>query len=58
MAKWTVPDDKDFTIQAKITKAMQRTGLNVDEVIKAIDKYHDDKCFDEDLHRAYLASKE
>ena len=58
MAKWTVPDDKDFTIQAKITKAMQKNNLTVDEVLEAIDAYTNNKQFEADLYNTYLGNKE
>ena len=58
MAKWTVPDDKDFTIQAKITKAMQKNNLTVDEVLEAIDAYTNNKQFEADLYDTYLGNTE
>ncbi len=58
MAKWTVPDDKDFTIQAKITKAMQKNNLTVDEVLEAIDAYTNNKQFEADLYNTYLGNAE
>jgi len=58
MAKWTVPDDKDFTIQTKITKAMQKNNLTVEEVLEAIDAYTNNKQFEADLYNTYLGNKE
>ena len=58
MAKWTVPDDRDFTIQTKITKAMQKNNLTVDEVLEAIDAYTNNKQFEADLYNTYLGNKE
>jgi len=58
MAKWIVPDNKDFTIQAKITKAMQKNNLTVDEVLEAIDAYTNNKEFEADLRFLYLGNKE
>ena len=58
MAKWIVPDDKDFTIQAKITRAMQKHNLTVDEVLEAIDVYTNNKQFEADLYDTYLGNTE
>jgi len=58
MAKWIVPDDKDFTIQAKITRAMQKHNLTVDEVLEAIDAYTNNKQFEADLYNTYLGNAE
>ncbi len=58
MAKWTVPDDRDFTIQTKITKAMQKNNLTVEEVLEAIDVYTNNKQFEADLYNTYLGNKE
>tara|TARA_E500000305_G_scaffold73839_1_gene59667 strand:- start:2501 stop:2680 length:180 start_codon:yes stop_codon:yes gene_type:complete len=57
MAKWTVPE-KDFTVQAKITKAMHKNNLTVDEVLEAIDAYTNNKQFEADLYNTYLGNAE
>jgi len=58
MAKWIVPDNKDFTIQAKIARAMQENNLTVDEVLEAIDAYTNNKQFEADLYNTYLGNAE
>jgi len=58
MAKWIVPDNKDFTIQAKIARAMQENNLTVDEVLEAIDAYTNNKQFEADLYDTYLGNTE
>ena len=57
MAKWTVPD-RDFTVQAKITKAMQKHNLTVEEVLEAIDVYTNNKQFEAGISSAYLSNTE
>ena len=58
MAKWVLPEQQPFTIQGKIAKAMQQYEINVDEVLEAIDIYVDNKRFEADLYKRYLANDE
>ena len=58
MAKWVIPETKDFTVQMKITKAMQKHNLNVDEVLEAIEVYVNNKQFEADLYKTYLGNDE
>tara|TARA_R110001592_G_scaffold3582_1_gene20627 strand:+ start:901 stop:1077 length:177 start_codon:yes stop_codon:yes gene_type:complete len=53
MAKWLVPDQKVFTVQAKIARAMQKHHLSVDQVLEAIEMYADDNQFESSINKVY-----
>tara|TARA_R100001082_G_scaffold100224_2_gene69279 strand:- start:16298 stop:16474 length:177 start_codon:yes stop_codon:yes gene_type:complete len=56
MAKWVLPETKEFTLQMKIIKAMQKHNMTLEETLEAIEEYADNKSFEEELAKTYLCS--